>query len=169
MLDLSRENGMPKFIQRNEEPSAHSKISVVDIFAGPGGLGEGFEAYRGSPDFKVSLSVEKDRWAHRTLELRSFFRQFSDGLVPELYYGHVRGDAGVTCVTGALYGAEPCGPVCGRPTPFSVTARPQPQFLPRFKSRVFLRRDYEQALSRVGSVVNARQAALLNPFMAPGT
>ncbi|MCG5536688.1 DNA cytosine methyltransferase [Ectothiorhodospira mobilis] len=96
MLDVSQENGMSGHIHRNEIPSARAKIPVVDIFAGPGGLGEGFEAYRGSSDFKVVLSVEKDGRAHRTLELRSFFRQFPDGLVPEMYYDYVRGDAGVT-------------------------------------------------------------------------
>jgi DNA (cytosine-5)-methyltransferase 1 len=70
-------------------------IPIVDIFAGPGGLGEGFssifddENYR----FKTALSIEKDPQAHQTLELRSFFRQFrNNGIeVPIDYYNHLKG------------------------------------------------------------------------------
>lgn len=68
-------------------------IPVIDLFAGPGGLGEGFSALRdeaGQPLFKVALSIEKDPVAHKTLLLRSFFRQFDE--VPDEYYGHVRGE-----------------------------------------------------------------------------
>ena len=70
-------------------------IPVIDLFAGPGGLGEGFSAHRhrdGSAAFKMRLSIEMDPDAHRTLELRSFFHQFKRGDVPEAYYEHVRGD-----------------------------------------------------------------------------
>lgn len=72
-----------------------SIIPVVDLFAGPGGLGEGFSSLNGqfvkSP-FKIVLSVEKDEWAHKTLSLRAFFRQFvSNGQkVPEEYYQHIQ-------------------------------------------------------------------------------
>ena len=54
-------------------------IRVIDIFAGPGGLGEGFSALtdkRSNPLFKIALSIEKEKFAHQTLELRSFYRQF---------------------------------------------------------------------------------------------
>lgn len=54
-------------------------IPVVDIFAGPGGLGEGFANARdknAKPLFQIRLSVEKDPVAHKTLRLRSFVRQF---------------------------------------------------------------------------------------------
>ncbi len=68
-------------------------IPVIDVFAGPGGLGEGFSAFReGSKyPFRIRLSVEKDTTAWETLRLRSFFRQFrADGLrVPDEYYDHV--------------------------------------------------------------------------------
>lgn len=69
-------------------------IPVVDLFAGPGGLGEGFSSLRenGRPVFKVCISIEKEENAHRTLELRSFFRQFPDGEVPEDYYRYIRGE-----------------------------------------------------------------------------
>lgn len=68
-------------------------IPVVDLFAGPGGLGEGFATY-GPVDqraFRVVLSIEKDAAAHKTLELRSFFRQFAPSAVPDAYYGHLQG------------------------------------------------------------------------------
>lgn len=70
------------------------KIPVIDIFAGPGGLGEGFSSLRNSHNrrrFKIALSIEKDPIAHKTLQLRSFFRQFEPSSVPDDYYSHVRG------------------------------------------------------------------------------
>jgi DNA (cytosine-5)-methyltransferase 1 len=68
-------------------------IAVIDLFAGPGGLGEGFSALRrdGQPVFKIKLSIEKDPFAHQTLRLRAFFRQFPDGKAPEEYYDHLAG------------------------------------------------------------------------------
>lgn len=70
-------------------------ISVVDIFAGPGGLGEGFSSLRGSTNsipFRVCVSIEKDLQATETLRLRSFFREFPDGQAPDEYYAHLRGE-----------------------------------------------------------------------------
>jgi len=69
-------------------------IPVIDLFAGPGGLGEGFSALhdrKENPIFKIGLSIEKHPIAHETLMLRSFFRQFSRKEVPEEYYDHLRG------------------------------------------------------------------------------
>jgi len=64
------------------------KIPVIDIFAGPGGLGEGFSnvpsANRRS--FEIKLSIEMDSNAHKTLELRSFYRKFAAKNVPKDYY-----------------------------------------------------------------------------------
>lgn len=70
-------------------------IPVVDLFAGPGGLGEGFSVFRLSdkePFFDIVLSIEKEEAAHQTLELRTLFRQFAGGSVPEAYYEHLRGE-----------------------------------------------------------------------------
>lgn len=69
-------------------------VPVIDLFAGPGGLGEGFSAYPldGDPIFRISLSVEKEEWAHRTLLLRSFYRLFPRGEAPDDYYRHLRGE-----------------------------------------------------------------------------
>ncbi|WP_202923804.1 DNA cytosine methyltransferase [Pontibacter fetidus] len=73
-------------------------IPVIDIFAGPGGLGEGFSSLLGEENqrvFTISLSIEKDSEAHKTLTLRSFFRQFPIGEVPEDYYSFVRGEISI--------------------------------------------------------------------------
>jgi DNA (cytosine-5)-methyltransferase 1 len=70
-------------------------IPVIDIFAGPGGLGEGFCSLLDNANkrvFKIALSIEKDSNAHMTLALRSFFRQFAPGKVPKDYYEFVRGN-----------------------------------------------------------------------------
>ncbi|WP_244555041.1 DNA cytosine methyltransferase [Mesorhizobium prunaredense] len=66
---------------------------MVDIFAGPGGLAEGFSRVRngeGERAFRIALSVEKDSAAHSTLRLRSFLRQFGDSL-PDSYYSFING------------------------------------------------------------------------------
>lgn len=68
--------------------TAPQTFHVIDLFAGPGGLAEGFSAYHdpnGVRPFDIVLSVEKDAAAHRTLRLRSFLRQF-DGELPAEYY-----------------------------------------------------------------------------------
>lgn len=69
-------------------------IPVIDIFAGPGGLGEGFSSLLNIARervFKIRLSIEKDAHAHRTLELRAFFREFPPKQVPENFYEYLRG------------------------------------------------------------------------------
>lgn len=66
-------------------------ISVVDLFAGPGGLAEGFTAFTPSDRrvFDVRLSIEKDPIACETLTLRRFFHLFSDP--PPEYYDYLQG------------------------------------------------------------------------------
>ncbi len=67
-------------------------IPVIDLFAGPGGLGEGFSAatHYNNRVFDIKLSIEMDENAHKTLELRSFFRQFKKRKIPEEYYAVLR-------------------------------------------------------------------------------
>ena len=48
-------------------------IPVIDLFAGPGGLGEGFSR-ESSVRFEIAVSIEKDRMAHETLRLRAAHR-----------------------------------------------------------------------------------------------
>ncbi len=77
------------------------RIPVVDLFAGPGGLGEGFSAFsgrnggRGDHVFRIAISAEMDPTAHATLRLRAFFRQFDrPDEVPDLYYDYLAGQVG---------------------------------------------------------------------------
>jgi len=86
--------------------SIEKVIPIIDIFAGPGGLGEGFaslKSRRGVPRFNIALSIEKEQFAHKTLTLRAFFRQFEDNSVPDEYYQYLRGE-----ITGdKLFGRYP--------------------------------------------------------------
>ena len=69
-------------------------IPVIDLFAGPGGLGEGFSSCRlvsGESAYRRVLSIEMEPNAHATLQLRSFFHKFPKGAAPDAYYERVRG------------------------------------------------------------------------------
>jgi DNA (cytosine-5)-methyltransferase 1 len=80
-------------------------IPLVDIFAGPGGLSEGFAATTdrsGKPVFDIVLSIEKDDAAYETLRLRTFFRLFRKN-VPADYYRLLRGELNLS----QLYEANP--------------------------------------------------------------
>ncbi len=70
---------------------------VIDLFAGPGGLSEGFSSfhyphYSNKRAFETVLSIEKDIEAHSTLKLRHFFRAFNYDAVPDNYYRYLHGD-----------------------------------------------------------------------------
>ena len=68
-------------------------IPIIDIFAGPGGLGEGFSSLRNGANqrvFRIKLSIEKEPHAHQTLQLRAFYRQFEPDEVPAEYYEVLR-------------------------------------------------------------------------------
>jgi len=70
-------------------------IPIIDLFAGPGGLGEGFSSILNEENkraFKIALSIEKDEFAHKTLTLRSFVRQFDPANIPDEYYSLIRGE-----------------------------------------------------------------------------
>lgn len=69
-------------------------IPVIDLFAGPGGLGEGFSSVidsRGRQVFRLATSIEKDPIAHRTLRLRAVFRRLKTAESLSQYYSYVRG------------------------------------------------------------------------------
>lgn len=71
-------------------------IKIIDLFSGPGGLGEGFSSQTdsdGNSPFKIAISIEKEKSAHRTLKLRAFFRQFN-GNAPDEYYDFLKGKLG---------------------------------------------------------------------------
>lgn len=70
-------------------------IPIIDLFAGPGGLGEGFTSVvdkNNNRYFKIALSIEKDEFAHKTLTLRSFLRQFPYRKLPAEYYNFLRSE-----------------------------------------------------------------------------
>jgi DNA (cytosine-5)-methyltransferase 1 len=74
---------------------SHRSIPVIDVFAGPGGLGEGFHQFKrssGKAPFRIALSIEKDPFAYQTLKMRSFYRQFSADLVPKEFYAAIRSE-----------------------------------------------------------------------------
>lgn len=64
---------------------SNNAIPVVDIFAGPGGLGEGFS---GDPDgrFRLVVSAEMEKSAHATLLMRAYFRALPDHEARLRYY-----------------------------------------------------------------------------------
>ncbi|MCG2839953.1 DNA cytosine methyltransferase [Sandaracinobacter sp. RS1-74] len=75
--------------RNNRRPQSTTSFPVIDLFAGPGGLGEGFAsalAPDGKPRFRSVVSIEKDDFSHQTLLLRHFFRHFSSGEAPDEYY-----------------------------------------------------------------------------------
>lgn len=69
------------------------KIPVIDLFAGPGGLGEGFSSVtkNNSSVFDIALSVENSPTACETLLLRKFFRCFPKQNKPIEYYNYLKG------------------------------------------------------------------------------
>ncbi|MDB4286733.1 DNA cytosine methyltransferase [Akkermansiaceae bacterium] len=57
--------------------------------------GEGFSRFphgKKKKRFRIAVSIEKDPYAHKTLTLRAFYRQFPEGEAPEEYYDYVRGN-----------------------------------------------------------------------------
>jgi DNA (cytosine-5)-methyltransferase 1 len=68
---------------------------VVDLFAGPGGLGEGFSTFERKPGrrlFDCVAAIEKDKFAYQTLLLRHFVRarQVQEG--SENYHLYLKGE-----------------------------------------------------------------------------
>lgn len=56
-------------------------ILVIDLFAGPGGLGEGISSVvdkSGNLPFQIGVSVEKEVSAHKTLTTRAFYRKIQN-------------------------------------------------------------------------------------------
>lgn len=67
---------------------------VVDLFAGPGGLGEGFSSAQGDDGaarFRCAISIERDAGSHSTLLLRHFYKSFGEEQVPDDYYDFLSG------------------------------------------------------------------------------
>lgn len=71
------------------------QIPVVDLFAGPGGLGEGFSSLHNGKAFQILVSAEMESSAHMTLRLRSFFRnlKLKGGNATASYYRFCNGES----------------------------------------------------------------------------
>jgi DNA (cytosine-5)-methyltransferase 1 len=125
-----------------------NRISVIDLFAGPGGLGEGFSSVTGAngrKKFKIALSVEKEASAHSTLLLRAFYRQFRPKDVPSAYYDFLRGKLGKS-PEDALY----------KIPAFKVqvaAARKEARCLTLGEHNSIINREMEQALSNNGECI----------------
>ena len=73
-----------------------NSVPVIDLFAGPGGLNEGFssvESATGSTVFETIGSFEMDATAVRTLTIRAIYRSLkqTDAGVPDIYYQFIQG------------------------------------------------------------------------------
>lgn len=75
----------------------NGSVGVIDIFAGPGGLGEGFSSFspsskHGFRPFELAVSAEMEKSAHATLRLRAFVRllQRTEGEMPAVYRDYLR-------------------------------------------------------------------------------
>lgn len=66
--------------------NSEKKITVIDLFAGPGGLGEGFSNCSPYSPFDIHVSVEYEQNAHNTLTLRSFYRKLNPQELEQYYY-----------------------------------------------------------------------------------
>ena len=66
--------------------TSKKKVKIIDLFAGPGGLGEGFSNCKKDSPFEIAISVEKDKDAHQTLTLRAYFRKLPNDKTPYLDY-----------------------------------------------------------------------------------
>jgi len=68
-------------------------IQIVDLFAGPGGLGEGFASSGNGKRFEIIVSAEMDPKAWKTLRLRAFYRLLKNKRPEYLsdYYNYCNG------------------------------------------------------------------------------
>jgi DNA (cytosine-5)-methyltransferase 1 len=74
-----------------EKEKKHNFYPVIDLFAGPGGLGEGFASLKKSQKsvFKTLASFERDPFAYKTLLLRHFFRSLKTDDALKDYYSYL--------------------------------------------------------------------------------
>lgn len=69
-------------------------VPIVDLFAGPGGLSEGFNSFEsdGKRPFRSVAAFEMEPAAHRTLTLRAAFRRTeAAGTTPSDYFSYLAG------------------------------------------------------------------------------
>lgn len=82
--------------------SQATQYPVIDLFAGPGGLSEGFGALNfknRKSCFKIVAAIERDASARKTLTLRHFFRSFNtEEDVPDEYYSYLAGETTINAL-----------------------------------------------------------------------
>ena len=74
-------------------PQTFKAFPVIDLFAGPGGLGEGFASLVGAGGeqrFESVAAIEQDGPSYQTLLLRHFLRKFPNREFPDAYYKYLR-------------------------------------------------------------------------------
>lgn len=92
-------------------------IGIIDIFAGPGGLGEGFSSYEpktGYRPFRIGVSAEMEKSAHATLRLRAFYRLLREheGSMPKQYLAYLQAAATGNAITPEVhFAAGPLRPL----------------------------------------------------------
>lgn len=74
MNDFQINLNLPEDVTPEPIGFLNKPIQVVDLFAGPGGLGEGFTSSGEGNRFEIVISAEKDPKAWQTLRLRAFYR-----------------------------------------------------------------------------------------------
>lgn len=86
--------------------SLSESFPVVDLFAGPGGLGEGFSTLEREPSrtvFDCIAAIEKDHFAYQTLLLRHFLRALGPEGGRDDYHLYLKGEIS----RNALYSKYP--------------------------------------------------------------
>lgn len=86
-------------------------IGIIDIFAGPGGLGEGFSCFEPKAEyrpFRIGVSAEMEQSAHSTLRLRAFYRLLREreGSMPRQYLAYLQATAAGTAQPPQIYFSE---------------------------------------------------------------
>ena len=94
MIEFQKSLFPPRAIAEPAD-SVEDAIQIVDLFAGPGGLGEGFSSSGHGKHFEIIVSAEMDPVARKTLRLRAFYRllkrEYPEGL--QDYYRYCNGEA----------------------------------------------------------------------------
>lgn len=137
-------------------------MKVIDLFSGPGGLGEGFASLDGGSAFEIGVSAEKEASAHRTLTLRAFFRlakRMGDKKAIQAYYAYCNSSS---ARHPSLEAPELWGVAAGEARQFELGDPACDQLLDTILKEKGLKGDDTvliggppcQAYSRIGSVKN---------------